>query len=70
MQIIVRNDTPSPVVLFTVDSMSKQEKKEGVVRPGVENSFYVPGLVPFEFRIKDLNTETTIMSEHIASNSS
>jgi hypothetical protein len=66
MEITIGNDTRFAVVPFTVDvdpfsvdSMSKRERKEGVVRPGVTNSFYVPG-VPSELRIKDFNTGATI----------
>ena len=33
-----------------------------MVRPGVENSFYVPGGVRFELRIKNFNTEATILA--------
>src|SRR5215813_6284766 len=71
MQIIVGNETPSPFVvysvdvdLFSVDSMSKRERREGVVGPGVTNNFYVPG-VPSEFRIKDFNTGATILTHNI-----
>src|SRR5437660_7239997 len=65
MEITLHNSTPSPVVLFSVDSMSQQERKEGVVRPGVTNSFYVPGVVPFELRIKNFTTEATILASGI-----
>jgi hypothetical protein len=62
MEITLENRTLSPVVLFSVDSM-KQERKEGVVRPGVGNSFYVPGIPPHtELRIKNFNTEATIFT--------
>ena len=63
MEITFENHTPSALVLFSVDvdlfsfdSMSKRERREGVVRPGGTYSFYVPG-VPSELRIKDFNTE-------------
>ena len=42
MEITIDNHTLSPVVLFSVDSMSKRERKEGDVFPGSSNSFYVP----------------------------
>ena len=60
MEITIDNHTLSPVVLFSVDSMSKRERKEGEVLPGspntfyVPNSFYVPGMLSdTELRIKD-----------------
>ena len=69
MEITFENHTPSALVLFSVDvdlfsvdSMSKRERREGVVRPGGTYSFYVPG-VPSELRIKDFNTEATVHTE-------
>jgi hypothetical protein len=69
VEITFENHTPSALVLFSVDvdlfsadSMSKRERKEGVVRPGGTYSFYVPG-VPSELRIKDFNTEATVHTE-------
>ena len=60
MEITIDNHTLSPVVLFSVDSMSKRERKEGEVFLGspktfyVPNSFYVPGMLSdTELRIKD-----------------
>lgn len=60
MEITVDNHTLSPVVLFSVDSMSKRERREGGIVPGrphtfyVPNSFYVPGMPSdTELRIKD-----------------
>ena len=60
MGITLQNSTLSSVVLFSVDSMSKRERKEGEVFPGspktfyVPNSFYVPGMLSdTELRIKD-----------------
>ncbi len=69
MEITFENHSPSALVLFSVDvdpfsvdSMSKRERREGVVRPGGTYSFYVPG-VPSELRIKDFNTEATVHTE-------
>ena len=67
MYISVNNYTLSSVVLFSidvdlfsVDPMSKRERKEGVVRPGGQGTaFYVPGGPP-EFRIKDFTTGATL----------
>ena len=67
MEVNLKNNTLSPVVLFSVDSMSKRERKEGVVLPGgsnrfyVPNSFYVPGMLSdTELRIKDSDGYATI----------
>src|SRR5262249_40474439 len=64
MEITFENHTLSPLVLFSVDSMSKQERREGVVAPGVTNDFYVPGMLPgLELRLKDFNTGATTHTE-------
>ena len=67
MEVNLKNNTLSPGVLFSVDSMSKRERKEGVVLPGgsnrfyVPNSFYVPGMLSdTELRIKDSDGYATI----------
>jgi hypothetical protein len=67
MEVNLKNNTLSPVVLFSVDSMSKRERREGVVLPGgsnrfyVPNSFYVPGMLSdTELRIKDSDGYATI----------
>jgi hypothetical protein len=60
MDIFVFNYTPSSVVLFSVDSISKQEKEEGVVPPGGPSRFSVP--TGTELQIKDLNTKATILT--------
>jgi Raf kinase inhibitor-like YbhB/YbcL family protein len=65
MEITLANHTRSDVDLFSVDSMSKRERMEGTVPPGVSNSFYVPG-APSELRIKDSNTEATIHTESVS----
>jgi len=66
VEITISNYTPSPIVLFSVDSMSQQERKEGVVPPRVTNTFYVPGMPSAtQFRIKDFNTEATIFTQGI-----
>jgi hypothetical protein len=67
MEVNLKNNTLSPVVLFSVDSMSKRERREGVVLFGgsnrfyVPNSFYVPGMLSdTELRIKDSDGYATI----------
>jgi hypothetical protein len=67
MEVNLKNNTLSPVVLFSVESMSKRERREGVVLPGgsnrfyVPNSFYVPGMLSdTELRIKDSDGYATI----------
>ena len=65
MEITLANHTLSDIDLLSVDSMSKRERMEGTVPPGVSNSFYVPG-APSELRIKDSNTEATIHTETVS----
>ena len=65
MHITLINGTSSPVVLFSVDSTSQQERNEGVVRPGVTNRFYVPGIP--ELRVKNFNTQATIITHVVRS---
>src|SRR5262249_34060386 len=65
MEITLANHTISDIDLLSVDSMSKRERMEGTVPPGVSNSFYVPG-APSELRIKDSNTEATIHTETVS----
>jgi hypothetical protein len=58
MEINLKNYSGSFVVLFSVDSMSKQEREEGVVPSGVSMSFWVPPGA--ELRIKDFNSKDII----------
>jgi hypothetical protein len=60
VEINLYNHTPSFVVLFSVDSMSKQEREEAAVPPYVSERFYVPGMPGTELRIKDFNTKATL----------
>jgi hypothetical protein len=58
MEINLKNYSGSFVVLFSVDSMSKQEREEGVVPSGVSMSFWVPPGA--ELRIRDFNSKDII----------
>jgi hypothetical protein len=60
VEINLENHTPEFVVLFSVDSMSKQEREEGAVPPSVSMRFYVPGMPGTELRIKDFKTKATL----------
>jgi hypothetical protein len=60
VEITLYNHTREFVVLFSVDSMSKQEREEIQVPPYVTARFYVPGMPGTELRIKDFNTKATL----------
>jgi hypothetical protein len=61
MEMILRNHRPEFVELFSVDSVSKQEREQGVVPPGVSMLFWAPPGT--ELRIKDFNTKAPIHTQ-------
>jgi hypothetical protein len=58
MEMILRNHRLEFVELFSVDSVSKQEREQGVIPPGVSMLFWAPPGTELGF--KDFNTKTPL----------